>query len=161
MPLHSRNMISLKQITDNYDKIRYNYHAGDYICYAFISAESANKSLLRLSLFDPRGIEKYHDFLLLAGRDKSMFYNNHTQWLDSTRCTKGGEAWYIQTGMLVMGQVMGKSREEAEAILESSGTGRPVGMYVIKEMENLKSGTRCIMNIANIPKIPRNGIGTS
>lgn len=31
-----------------------------------------------------------------------------------------------------MGQVMGKSREEAEAILESSGTGRPVGMYVIK-----------------------------
>ncbi len=97
---------------------------------------SAQKAQIKVSygyhFFDPRGIEKYHDFLLLAGRDKSMFYNNHTQWLDSTRCTKGGEAWYIQTGMLVMGQVMGKSREEAEAILESSGTGRPVGMYVIK-----------------------------
>lgn len=98
---------------------------------------SAQKAPIKVSydyhFFDPRGIEKHHDFLLLANRDKSIFYNNHTQWLDSTRCTKDGEAWYTQTGLVLMGQVMGKSREEAEAILESSGTGRPVTMYVIKE----------------------------
>lgn len=98
---------------------------------------SAQKAQIKVSydyhFFDPRGIEKHHDFLLLANRDKSIFYNNHTQWLDSTRCTKDGEAWYTQTGLVLMGQVMGKSREEAEAILESSGTGRPVTMYVIKE----------------------------
>lgn len=88
--------------------------------------------------FDPRGIEKHHDFLLIADRDKSMFYNNHTQWLDSTRCTKDGEAWYIQTGMVLIGQVMGKPREEVEGILESSGTGRPVSLYVIKEKGNFK-----------------------
>lgn len=88
--------------------------------------------------FDPRGIEKHHDFLLLASHDKSMFYNNHTQWLDSTRCTKDGEAWYTQTGMVLMGQVMGKPREEAEAIIESSGTGRSVTMYVVKEKGKFK-----------------------
>ena len=88
--------------------------------------------------FDPRGIEKHHDFLLIADRDKSMFYNNHTQWLDSTRCTKDGEAWYIQTGMVLIRQVMGKPREEVEGILESSGTGRPVSLYVIKEKGKFK-----------------------
>lgn len=103
---------------------------------------SAQKAQIKASydyhFFDPRGIEKHHDFLLLANRDKSMFYNNHTQWLDSTRCTKDGEAWYTQTGMVLMGQVMGKPREEAEAILESSGTGRPVTMYVVKEKGKFK-----------------------
>ena len=71
--------------------------------------------------FDPRGIEKHHDFLLLANRDKSLFYNNHTQWLDSTRCTKDGEAWYTQTGMVLVGQVMGKPREEVEMVSQYSG----------------------------------------
>lgn len=103
---------------------------------------SAQKAQIRVSydyhFFDPRGMEKHHDFLLLANRDNYMFYNNHTQWLDSIRCTKDGEAWYKQTGLVIMGQVMGKSREEAEAILESSGTGRPITMYVVREKEKFK-----------------------
>jgi len=79
-------------------------------CLASICAKGADKSFLRLPVFLIRaGYEKHHDFLLLANRDKSMFYNNHTQWLDSTRCTKDGEAWYTQTGMVLMGQVMGKT----------------------------------------------------
>ena len=90
------------------------------------------------NFFDPRGIEKHHNFLLLANQENSIFYNRHTQWLDSTRCTKDGEAWYTQTGLVIMGQTMGKSREEAEAILESSGTGRPITMYVVKEKEKFK-----------------------
>lgn len=83
--------------------------------------------------FDPKGIEKHHNFILLVGDECSIFYNEHTQWLDSIRCTKAGEAWYKQTGIVIMGQTMGKSREEVEAILESSGTGRPISMYVFKE----------------------------
>ena len=88
--------------------------------------------------FDPRGLEKHHDYILLAGQGHSMFYNEHTQWLDSTRCTKDGEAWYVQTGLVIMGQVMGKSREEAEAIIESSGTGRAVSTYIILDKEKFK-----------------------
>lgn len=103
---------------------------------------SAQKAQIKTSydyhFSDPRGIEKHHDFLLLANGDKSMFYNYHTQWLDSTRCTKEGESWYVQTGLVVMGQVMGKPREEVEAILESSGTGRPVSMYVVREKGKFK-----------------------
>ena len=104
-----------------------------------LSAQKAQiKAYYDYHFFDPRGIEKHHDFLLLANRDKSLFYNNHTQWLDSTRCTKDGEAWYTQTGMVLVGQVMGKPREEVEAILESSGIGRSVTMYVVKEKGKFK-----------------------
>lgn len=104
-----------------------------------LSAQKAQiKAYYDYHFFDPRGIEKHHDFLLLANRDKSLFYNNHTQWLDSTRCTKDGEAWYTQTGMMLVGQVMGKPREEVEAILESSGIGRSVTMYVVKEKGKFK-----------------------
>lgn len=105
----------------------------------FLFAQNARiKVSYDYHFFDPRGIEKHHDFLLLAAPEHSMFYNRHTQWLDSTRCTKEGEAWYVQTSLVVMGQVMGKSREEVEAIFESSGTGRPIGMYIVKEKEKFK-----------------------
>lgn len=114
-----------------------------FLCITSAALSSfAQKAQIRVSydyhFFDPRGIEKHHDFLLLAGHGHSMFYNNHTQWLDSTRCTKDGEAWYVRTGLVIMGQVTGKSREEAEAILESSGTGRAVTMYIVKEKEKFK-----------------------
>lgn len=82
--------------------------------------------------FDPRGIEKHHDYILLAGTDCSKFYNEHTQWVDSMRCTDKGIQWYNQTSMIVMGQVMGKPRDEVEAILESSGVGQPVTTYIVK-----------------------------
>ena len=82
--------------------------------------------------FDPRGIEKHHDYILLAGTDCSKFYNEHTQWVDSMRCTDKGNQWYNQTSMIVMGQVMGKPRDEVEAILESSGVGQPVTTYIVK-----------------------------
>ncbi len=82
--------------------------------------------------FDPRGIEKHHDYILLAGTDCSKFYNEHTQWVDSMRCTDKGNQWYNQTSMIVMGQVIGKPRDEVEAILESSGVGQPVTTYIVK-----------------------------
>ena len=40
--------------------------------------------------------------------------------------------------MVLVGQVMGKPREEVEAILESSGIGRSVTMYVVKEKGKFK-----------------------
>lgn len=88
--------------------------------------------------FDPRGIEKHHDYLLLAGNDKSIFYNEHTHRVDSTRCTKDGNQWYNQTSIIVLGQVMGKSREEREAIMESSGVGQSVTNYFVKEKGKFK-----------------------
>lgn len=88
--------------------------------------------------FDPRGIEKHHDYILLAGTDCSKFYNEHTQWVDSMRCTDKGNQWYNQTSMIVMGQVMGKPRDEVEAILESSGVGQPVTTYIVKEKGKFK-----------------------
>lgn len=83
--------------------------------------------------FDPRGIEKHHDFILLEGKDCSKFYNNHSQWLDSTRCTKEGEQWYVQQGLIMMGELMNKPREEREAILNSSPLGHAVNLYVVRE----------------------------
>lgn len=88
--------------------------------------------------FDPRGIEKHHDYILLAGTDCSKFYNEHTQWVDSMRCTDKGNQWYNQTSMIVMGQVMGKPRDEVEAILESSGVGQPITTYIVKEKGKFK-----------------------
>lgn len=88
--------------------------------------------------FDPRGIEKRQDFILLAGQDCSKFYNSHTQWLDSTRCTNEGEQWYVQQGLVMMGELMQKSREEREAILNSSPVGRPVDLYVVRDNNKFK-----------------------
>lgn len=62
--------------------------------------------------FDPRGIEKNHDFILLAGQNCSKFYNSHSQWLDSIRCTKDGEQWHNQQALIMIGELMNKSREE-------------------------------------------------
>lgn len=114
-----------------------------FLCIATASLSSfAQNAQIKASydyhFFDPRGIEQYHDYVLLAASDKSMFYNYRTLWLDATRCTKEGETWYVQTSLVIMGQVMGKSREEAEAICESSGIGRPVAMYVVKEKGKFK-----------------------
>lgn len=103
---------------------------------------SAQKALIKVGydyhFFDPRGIEKHHDYILLAGNEKSVFYNEHTHWVDSTRCTGDGAAWYIQTGLIAVGQAMGKSPGEAEAILESSGVGQSVTNYFVKEKGKFK-----------------------
>lgn len=88
--------------------------------------------------FDPRGIEKHHDFILLAGRDCSKFYNNQSQWLDSLRCTKEGEKWYNQQGLIMMGVLMDKPREEREAILNSSAIGHEVNLYVVRDNDTFK-----------------------
>ena len=88
--------------------------------------------------FDPRGIEKHHDFILLAGKDCSKFYNNQSQWLDSIRCTKDGEQWYNQQGLIMIGEVMNKSREEREAILNSSPIGHEVDLYVVRDNDMFK-----------------------
>ena len=88
--------------------------------------------------FEPRGIEKHQDFILLAGRDCSKFYNGHSQWLDSTRCTKEGEQWYVQQGLVMMGELMNKSREDREAILNSSPVGHAVNLYVVRNKEEFK-----------------------
>lgn len=88
--------------------------------------------------FDPRGIEKHHDFILLAGNDCSKFYNNQSQWLDSIRCTKDGEQWYNQQGLIMIGEVMNKSREEREAILNSSPIGHEVDLYVVRDNDIFK-----------------------
>lgn len=86
--------------------------------------------------FDPRGIEKHHDYILLAGNGVSKFYNTQTQWLDSIRCTKEGEQWYVQQGLVMMGELMNKSRDEQEAILNSSSLGRPVSLYIVRKRSN-------------------------
>ena len=88
--------------------------------------------------FDPRGIEKHHDFILLAGRDCSKFYNNQSQWLDSLRCTKDGEKWYNQQGLIMMGVLMDKPREEREAILNSSAIGHEVNLYIVRDNDTFK-----------------------
>ena len=82
--------------------------------------------------FDPRAIEKNEKFILLAGKDNSKFYNNQSQWLDSIRCTEKGQQWYNQQGMIMMGELMNKSREEREAIINSSSIGHPVNLYITK-----------------------------
>lgn len=101
------------------------------MCFVAIAA-MAQKAQIKVGyeyhFFDPRGIEKKQDFILLAGQDCSKFYNSHTQWLDSTRCTKDGDQWYNQQALLMMGELMQKSREEREAILNSSPVGRPVDL---------------------------------
>ena len=83
--------------------------------------------------FDPRGIEKNHDFILLAGQNCSKFYNSHSQWLDSIRCTKDGEQWHNQQALIMIGELMNKSREERESILNSSPLGHPVDLYVVRD----------------------------
>ena len=88
--------------------------------------------------FDPRGIEKHHDYILLAGKDCSKFYNDHSQWLDSTRCTKEGEQWYVQQGLVMMGELMNKPYEESKAILNSSPIGHAVDLYVVRDKDKLK-----------------------
>lgn len=85
--------------------------------------------------FDPRGIEKNEDFILLAGKDCAKFYNSQSQWLDSTRCTKKGEQWYVQQGLVMMGELMNKPREEREAIINSSAIGHAVNLYVVRKEE--------------------------
>ncbi len=119
-----------------------------YLTYAIMLASMfsmqsfAQKAQIKASydyhFFDPRGIEKHHDYVLLAGKDCSKFYNEHTQWVDSMRCTQEGIQWYNKTGLIIMGQVMGKSREEREAILESSGIGQSVTNYFVKEKGKFK-----------------------
>lgn len=102
-----------------------------------MSALFAQKAQIKVGydyhFFDPRGIEKHHDFILLAGKDCSKFYNDHSQWLDSTRCTKDGEQWYVQQGLVMMGELMNKSPEDREAILNSSPLGHAVNLYVIRD----------------------------
>ncbi len=100
------------------------------------SATAQNAQLkvgYKYDFFDPRGIEKHQDFILLAGNSVSKFYNNHTQWLDSIRCTKEGQQWYTQQGIIMIGELMNKSREEQEAILNSSSIGRPASLYVMRK----------------------------
>ena len=88
--------------------------------------------------FDPRGIEKHHDFILLAGKDCSKFYNNQSQWLDSIRCTKDGNQWYNQQGLIMMSEVMNKSREERETIINSSSIGHSVDLYIVRDNDIFK-----------------------
>ena len=88
--------------------------------------------------FDPRGIEKHHDFILLVGKDYSKFYNNQSQWLDSIRCTKDGNQWYNQQGLIMMSEVINKSREEREAIINSSPIGHSVDLYVVRDNDMFK-----------------------
>lgn len=101
---------------------------------AVASMAMAQKAQLKVGytydFFDPRGIEKRHDYILLAGNGVSKFYNHQTQWLDSVRCTEEGEQWYAQQGLVMMGELMNRPREEREAILNSSSLGRPVSLYV-------------------------------
>ena len=106
------------------------------------SALFAQKAQLKVGydyhFFDPRGIEKHHNFILLAGKDCSKFYNNQSQWLDSIRCTKDGEQWYNQQGLIMIGEVMNKAREEREAILNSSPIGHEVDLYVVRDNDIFK-----------------------
>lgn len=88
--------------------------------------------------FDPLGIEKHHDFILLAGKDSTKFYNNQSHWLDSIRCTKDGNQWYNQQGLIMMSEVMNKSREEREAIINSSSIGHSVDLYIVRNNDIFK-----------------------
>ena len=88
--------------------------------------------------FDPRGIEKHHDFILLAGKDSTKFYNNQSHWLDSIRCTKDGNQWYNQQGLIMMSEVMNKSREERETIINSSSIGHSVDLYIVRDNDIFK-----------------------
>ena len=110
-----------------------------FISFVAVFSLFAQKAQLKVGYdyhyFDPRGIEKHDDFILLAGKDCSKFYNDHSQWLDSIRCTKEGEQWYVQQGLVMMGELMQKSREEREAILNSSPLGRPVDIYVVRDKD--------------------------
>lgn len=105
-------------------------------------AAYAHKAQIRVCydfhFHDPRGIEKHHEYMLLAGNGHSKFYNDHTQWLDSTRCTSDGENWYLQTGLVIMQQAMGKSPTEQEAILNSAGVGRDAAMYIVRDDDKFK-----------------------
>ena len=107
-----------------------------------VSALFAQKAQLKVGydyhFFDPRGIEKHHDYVLLAGKDCSKFYNNQSQWLDSIRCTKDGNQWYNQQGLIMMSEVMNKSREEREAIINSSSIGHSVDLYIVRDNDIFK-----------------------
>lgn len=106
--------------------------------YSMIAQKAQLKVGYDYHFFDPRGIEKHHDFILLAGNDCSKFYNSHSQWLDSTRCTKDGEQWYVQQGLVMMGELMNKPYEESEAILNSSPIGHSVDLYVVRDKDKFK-----------------------
>lgn len=111
------------------------------MCLAVIAAMAQNAQIkvgYSYDFFDPKGIEKHKDFILLANNHNSKFYNRQTQWLDSVRCTKEGDRWYVQQGLTMMGELMNKSSEEQELILNSSGIGRPASIYVVRERNNFK-----------------------
>ena len=107
-----------------------------------VSTLFAQKAQLKVGydyhFFDPRGIEKHHDFILLVGKDCSKFYNNQSQRLDSIRCTKDGNQWYNQQGLIMMSEVMNKSREERETIINSSSIGHSVDLYIVRDNDIFK-----------------------
>ena len=107
-----------------------------------VSTLFAQKAQLKVGydyhFFDPRGIEKHHDFILLVGKDCSKFYNNQSQRLDSIRCTKDGNQWYNQQGLIMMSELMNKSREEREAIINSSSIGHSVDLYIVRNNDIFK-----------------------
>ncbi len=106
------------------------------ICFATIQALAQTAQIkvgYDYDFYDPRGIAKHQDFILLAGDQDSKFYNGKTQWLDSVRCTKEGDRWYTQQSLVMMGELMNKTRDEREAILSSSAIGRSAGMYVVRK----------------------------
>lgn len=47
--------------------------------------------------FDPRGIKNITIMSFLREKIVPSSINEHTQWVDSMRCTKEGAQWYIQT----------------------------------------------------------------
>ena len=101
-----------------------------YIINLSVFAQKANLMVsYDYHYFDPRAIEKNEKFILLVGRDNSKFYNNQSQWLDSIRSTEKGQQWYNQQGMIMMGELMNKSREEREYIIKSSSIGHPVNQF--------------------------------
>ncbi|MDE5759944.1 hypothetical protein [uncultured Bacteroides sp.] len=107
-------------------------------CSPFLFAQKAQiKTGYNYHYFDPRGIEKNHDFILLAGQNCSKFYNSHSQWLDSIRCTKDGEQWHNQQALIMIGELMNKSREENLTFLKPIITdatyfiGRPL-LFIIR-----------------------------
>ena len=107
-----------------------------------VSTLFAQKAQLKVGydyhFLDPRGIEKHHDFILLVGKDCSKFYNNQSQRLDSIRCTKDGNQWYNQQGLIMMSELMNKSREEREAIINSSSIGHSVDLYIVRNNDIFK-----------------------
>lgn len=112
------------------------------ICIAMSIPQFAQKAQIKVGydyhFFDPRGIEQNQDFILLAGHDCSKFYNSRSQWIDSVRCTKEGDQWYVQQSLVMMGELMQKSREEREAILNSSSIGHPVNLYIVRDKGKFK-----------------------